>query len=692
MRNQSKKTNHAASWRTIALAVIFAASTSLVPTVAHATAVPPAAVRLYQAGLAHKAQDAALALQEFREAVQLDPNWEPPLYEEGALLAVSNFTAAIPVLMQAAHVAPQDDTVWNILGWGYYQAHDFATAETAFLHQLSIRPDSGPGLWGLANCYGNSAVRDFAKARTTLNILAKQATYADMAHRLLANLPPDAVDGSYQANSPVTYEDAIAMILSWRNAALHFPTRTVLAASGKGASADVAAYVSYADAQGWFAHVSIPSFEAPASRLGLSLLLAQAYGIDAYDYIRPFALTDVTGLSVEQQMMINSILSTGLMTQTSPGHFSPHATMTRAAFAATVQRANAIMVRPPTAAELLTPPLPQSTAHPVLYFFATGQPAVATQDNDLLAHSAAISAIGLTYYPFIPDFPAGSAAVRQKQDGTRYLLTANSASPAIAAQLSLIEQAHIGAYMVLANYNNITDKADPVIVNQMIGTARMRHALVQEVIHIVLSEHLAGVTVDFENILASDRSAYVSFMRDLYTALGAIHKKTMVCLPERYSSSGQTSPYDYAALGHYANWVMLITYDEHVPHGPAGAIATLSNTQRVIQFAVEQIPPSKILLGAADYGYDWAGTQGVEVSMSQAKLLATKYHATIHVDATSDTPTFTYTDDSGERHVVWFEDDASIKAIAALVHLYGLAGLAVWHLGSEDSGFWQAVN
>ncbi|MCY0875531.1 MAG: glycosyl hydrolase family 18 protein [Firmicutes bacterium] len=652
---------------------------------AAAMTVSTQAAALYRAGLAAKAANPTLALADFRAAVRLAPDWEPPLYEEGVLLAVTNFAAAVPVLLHAAQVAPNDATVWNILGWGYYKKGQFAVAEREFARQLSLQKGSGPALWGLANCYANSNVRAFANARADLLLLRGQPAYQSLANRLLAQLPPDAVDASYHASAAITYEDAIAMILSWKSHALHYPVSPVYATNHVGPSSDVAPYVSDAAAQGWFTHLSIPSFQAPATRLALALLLAHAYGIDKYDYIRPFSLSDMAVVPVNEQMYVNSILATRLMAVTAPGHFSPDATVTRAAFARIVERANAIMAKPLTTSRLLTPPLIPPSKPPVVYFFATS-----TQDADLTAHSQAITALGFTDYPLNTDLPSGAAATGQSQAGTQYVPA--TLSNAAAAQLAQVQQSQIAAFMVLGNYNNVTHQSDPTIVNQVIGTSAMRHALVNEVVGIVVKEKLAGVTVDFEHMMPSDRMAYVAFLRDLHAALSAIGKKTMVCLPESYESQGGASAYDYQALGQYADWVMLITYDEHVPQGQPGAIATLSNTQRVVQYALQQIPASKILLGMADFGYDWSQHSGVEVSMGQAQALAAQYHAVIHTDPISDTPTFDYTDAQGVQHVVWFEDDASLAAVDGLVHLYGLAGVAVWHLGSEDSGFWNIVH
>ena len=658
---------------------------------AFAKTVPAQAIALYHAGLLIKKNNPAQALKDFQSSQALAPTWEPPVYEEGELLAVENFPKSIPVLLHAAALAPQDDTVWNILGWGYYQQHHFAAAEAAFAKQQRIAPQSPQALWGLANCYANSTVRAFSKARIDLTLLLRTPALHLAAAKMLAQLPPNAVDPTINPRSPVTYEDAIAMALSYRTGILKTPLQTVKAINGVGPSASVAPYVSFAAANGLLKNLVIPSFQAPANRLFIALLFAHLYGINQYDYIRPFPLTDMTSTPVDAAMTVNSLLALRLLTVAGPNRFAPNGTMDRATFAATVTNANAIMAKIPTQANWATPPAPPHST-PFIYFFSTGLPAVTVQDADIVAHKSQLSAVGLTYYPFIQDFPHGSATTREKIDHTKFILTAESASPAVAAELTLLHTTGVKPFLVLANYNNITDKADPQIVDTLLQSASSRTQLVAEVTDIVKKENLAGVTADFENVMPRDRNVYVQFMASLHQSLQGIGAQTMVCLPERSQSTNGQSAYDYAGLGKNADLVMLITYDEHIPSGAPGPIATLVNDDRVIKYAIQQIDPRKILLGAADYGYDWSGSSGVEVSMDQAIALAAKWHAKITFDSASQSPTFTYTDATGNKHVVWFENQQSLTAINTLVQDYGLRGLAVWHLGSENSGFWAAVS
>ncbi|MCL6445600.1 MAG: hypothetical protein K6T83_19455, partial [Alicyclobacillus sp.] len=181
-----------------------------------------------------------------------------------------------------------------------------------------------------------------------------------------------------------------------------------------------------------------------------------------------------------------------------------------------------------------------------------------------------------------------------------------------------------------------------------------------------------------------------AFVGRLHAAAQQAGLSVLVCLPER-DTPDAGSAYDYAALGAAADRVMLITYDEHTPGSRPGPVSDWTNTDRVIKYALQEIPAGKLLVGAAAYGYDWRGSSAAEVSMAQAQQLARAHGAQVRWEARSQTPWFTYTDAQGGQHTVWFENQASTAAIVAAVHRYGLKGIAVWHLGYENAGFWRAV-
>ena len=71
----------------------------------------------------------------------------------------------------------------------------------------------------------------------------------------------------------------------------------------------------------------------------------------------------------------------------------------------------------------------------------------------------------------------------------------------------------------------------------------------------------------------------------------------------------------------------------------------------------------------------WAQSIGNEA----APLLAAQYGAEIQFDTQSQTPYFTYLDEAGQPHEVWFEDARSAQAKFALLPEYGLLGLGYWN-------------
>ena len=86
----------------------------------------------------------------------------------------------------------------------------------------------------------------------------------------------------------------------------------------------------------------------------------------------------------------------------------------------------------------------------------------------------------------------------------------------------------------------------------------------------------------------------------------------------------------------------------------------------MLDYAVTEIPPEKILMGMPNYGYDWTlpfmrGTAAQSVSFTQAVDLALRYGVEIQFDEQAQTPYFYYTD-NGTQHVVWFDDPRRLQA------------------------------
>ncbi len=217
-----------------------------------------------------------------------------------------------------------------------------------------------------------------------------------------------------------------------------------------------------------------------------------------------------------------------------------------------------------------------------------------------------------------------------------------------------------------------------------------RAAAVRNVVSIARQEHFAGVSIDFELLPTSARDGMTAFMSELAAALRPLHTKltTVDVIPSGHAT-GAHGAYNYQALARYVNQVILMTYDRHDPSSPPGPVAPLPWVEASIRSAIASgIPPGKIYLGVATYGYDWpAGGRGVTVPLKDVRNYR---HVQIRWDNTDKETYFTYMA-GGIQHTVWYEGERSLPYKIDLAKKYHLHGIAIWRVGFEDQPYWASL-
>ncbi|MDK2784604.1 MAG: hypothetical protein PWR11_470 [Bacillota bacterium] len=251
---------------------------------------------------------------------------------------------------------------------------------------------------------------------------------------------------------------------------------------------------------------------------------------------------------------------------------------------------------------------------------------------------------------------------------------------------------------VLALVHNISQNGnfDAQLVHAFLSNPKLRQTAVMNIARLVRGGGYAGVNIDFENVPPGDRDYYTAFVRELKAELGRDGYQVTLSVPAKtWDDPGNawSGAFDYRALGQLADAIMIMAYDEHWSGGPAGPVASLGWVKQVVEYAVQVIPPEKIRLGLAAYGYDWpAGGWGGgrAVTAEQAVALAARYGATIKWDVAAQSPHFTYWPGSYAREV-WFENASSLAGKLDLVAQYKLGGIALWRLGFEEPKFWEVL-
>lgn len=261
------------------------------------------------------------------------------------------------------------------------------------------------------------------------------------------------------------------------------------------------------------------------------------------------------------------------------------------------------------------------------------------------------------------------------------------------AQLARLRAARIPVVPTLANVVQGQWAYQPVITS-ILYIPRVRAQHVAAIVALVERQHYAGIDIDYEDLRASDRSAFTAFITQLAGALHAKGKVLSVDLfakPDNRGYDQRNVAQDYQAIGQVADQVRLMGYDYHWTSSAPGPVAPIGWIRAVLRYAKTQIPASKIILGVPLFGYDWTGGHGTPVSWLQAFQLSEQYGVQPHFDAASQSPWFAYTDPSGRRHVVWFENGPSTQAKFEAAESAGIGGVYVWMYGLEDTSIWTAL-
>jgi spore germination protein YaaH len=236
----------------------------------------------------------------------------------------------------------------------------------------------------------------------------------------------------------------------------------------------------------------------------------------------------------------------------------------------------------------------------------------------------------------------------------------------------------------------------PEAAHEIVNNPVIRAKAIQNMLNVVETYDYTGLNIDFEAVPHKDRAAFSAFIRAVSKTMRSAGYLTVVSVPAELQDDPNDSwagAFDFKALGHDADILQLMTYDENGPWGPPGPVAGLDWVEPCVQYAISVVPSWKISLGMPAYGYDWNLSKGggFQIYWNQIPALIAKVGAVPQWDVSSSSPYFTYTAANGTSHVVWYENAESVPLKSKLAVNYDLAGVSVFALGFENLQFWEAV-
>ncbi|HEX2927574.1 MAG TPA: glycosyltransferase [Ruminiclostridium sp.] len=205
------------------------------------------------------------------------------------------------------------------------------------------------------------------------------------------------------------------------------------------------------------------------------------------------------------------------------------------------------------------------------------------------------------------------------------------------------------------------------------------------ILNTVKKYDLQGINLDIEDINADYSKNYTDFLARLADLL---HKNDLYLSVDVPLNDGA---YDYKSIGQFADFTVVMAYDEHYPGGESGPIADNSWFNAGVEDILKVIPKEKAVVSVGQYAYDWDQTHKAEAkSMGFDEVMALGHDvgAKIQTDKDSCNSYFSYKDSNGDLHNVWILDAVSLWNEMQEVKNTGVLGAALWRTGLEDPGIW----
>ncbi len=251
------------------------------------------------------------------------------------------------------------------------------------------------------------------------------------------------------------------------------------------------------------------------------------------------------------------------------------------------------------------------------------------------------------------------------------------------------ERMGMEVWPLVANFHSNTD-AD---VEEVLSYTSKRAVLIDNLISETLKYGAHGINVDFETLPASVGDSYIQFIRELAVKC---HENNLVLSVDNYVPTEYTAFYCREEQGKFADYVIIMGYDEHYAGSEVGSVASIPWMSDGIKNTIDIVPANKVINAIPFYTRVWK-TSGGSVT-SEAVVMQTekefiernKNGLNMYWDEATRQNYAEGTFD-GIFYQVWIEDAESVNVRLNVMNTYGIAGVAAWCLGQETEDVWDAI-
>lgn len=271
------------------------------------------------------------------------------------------------------------------------------------------------------------------------------------------------------------------------------------------------------------------------------------------------------------------------------------------------------------------------------------------------------------------------------------------------ANIGYTDTAHDLGYQVWATVTNaFTTSGSTKYTTKVLADSSLRNKTIAQYLLYAALYNVDGINVDYEDLTSSDKSGFTAFISTLsdHAENMGLSFSVATLVPESWNFA----IYDYARLGEKADYITVMTYDEHFNNSDVSGPGSCSSKgwyTRNIDTLMEYVPAEKILMGVPLYSfinrYDADGVfaaygkwsaKSVQTCITKAKQDGRMITGPTWIE--EDGQYYMEYKDSEGVYVnkLWVEDQRSVLVRMQTAVEKGLAGTACWQISYVDSSFY----
>lgn len=269
-------------------------------------------------------------------------------------------------------------------------------------------------------------------------------------------------------------------------------------------------------------------------------------------------------------------------------------------------------------------------------------------------------------------------------------------------------QSNLEVWAVLRDFHGGINSYDETY--EVLSYTSKRTSVINQVIAEAIESGVDGINLDFELISSSCGEHYIQFVRELSVRC---RQNGLVLSVDNYVPQPYNAHYDLKEQGIVADYVMIMGYDEHTDGSyQAGSVASISYLENGVSDALQMVPAEKLVAGVPFFTRLWfetpkteeelAGEAGTEAAQYPNKITSTAYGMDEAASVVADAGVQPQWDEEtmqnyaeweadGGTYRIWLEDRQSLEEKLKVIKENGLAGVAEWSLGMEDSSVWDLI-